>query len=251
MLLLLALRGACQEASSELRLRSCLHLAQDLVVPLIKTPNRNKHSPLFGAPTRNRTWLAFHRGRVRETWHCPRGRAPLTRSPGCPARRRAATGAAAAPCLPAGEPRVPKVLAGRAAARGQRLPGAPVAGEVQHCGWQASLTTSFQHQQLLAAQCCAAVRLSAVAGGGAAVEMGALLGTLVAATEASLGMSRSRATTPSCWPPPSSAWCCKATAGARAWMMPCRTGGWSGLLGALLTCNVELGTARRRAVPLA
>jgi hypothetical protein len=30
----------------------------------MKSPNHNHASPLFGAPARNRTWLAFHRGRV-------------------------------------------------------------------------------------------------------------------------------------------------------------------------------------------
>ena len=42
-----------------------LHPKQDLVVPSMKTPEDWRASPLAGAPTRNRTWLAFHRGRVR------------------------------------------------------------------------------------------------------------------------------------------------------------------------------------------
>ena len=37
---------------------------QDLVVPLMKTPEHYRLSPLVGAPPRQRTWLAFHRGRV-------------------------------------------------------------------------------------------------------------------------------------------------------------------------------------------
>lgn len=32
----------------------------------MKTPNHYHLSPLVGAPTRNRTWLAFHRGRVQK-----------------------------------------------------------------------------------------------------------------------------------------------------------------------------------------
>lgn len=37
---------------------------QDLIIPLMKTPNHYHLSPLIGGPARNRTWLAFHRGRV-------------------------------------------------------------------------------------------------------------------------------------------------------------------------------------------
>lgn len=33
-------------------------------MPLMKTPDHYLHSPLVGAPTRKRSWLAFHRGRV-------------------------------------------------------------------------------------------------------------------------------------------------------------------------------------------
>lgn len=38
---------------------------QDLIMPLMKVPDHFGDSPLIGAPTRNRTYLAFHRGRVR------------------------------------------------------------------------------------------------------------------------------------------------------------------------------------------
>ena len=34
-------------------------------MPLMKAPDHYHLSPLSGAPPRNRTWLAFHRGRVR------------------------------------------------------------------------------------------------------------------------------------------------------------------------------------------
>lgn len=37
---------------------------QDLVVPPLKKPDHWRNSPLLGAPTRERIWLAFHRGRV-------------------------------------------------------------------------------------------------------------------------------------------------------------------------------------------
>lgn len=50
--------------SSRLSLPSLTH-TQDLVVPLMKDPDHWHLSPLAGAPTRNRTLLAFHRGRVR------------------------------------------------------------------------------------------------------------------------------------------------------------------------------------------
>lgn len=41
----------------------CHDPVKDLVLPLMKTPDHYHQSPLVGAPTRNRTWLAFHRGR--------------------------------------------------------------------------------------------------------------------------------------------------------------------------------------------
>ena len=42
----------------------CYDPVKDLIVPLMKTPDHFHLSPLIGGPTRNRTWLAFHRGRV-------------------------------------------------------------------------------------------------------------------------------------------------------------------------------------------
>ncbi|EFN56537.1 hypothetical protein CHLNCDRAFT_51514 [Chlorella variabilis] len=42
------------------------HAQQDLVVPLMKTPQTFYKSPLLGATPRSRTWLAFHRGRVQQ-----------------------------------------------------------------------------------------------------------------------------------------------------------------------------------------
>lgn len=39
--------------------------AQDLVMPLMKRPDHFRLSPVVGGPTRERRWLAFHRGRVR------------------------------------------------------------------------------------------------------------------------------------------------------------------------------------------
>ena len=39
-------------------------------MPLMKTPDHYHLSPLIGAPTRARTWLAFHRGRVRRRCCC-------------------------------------------------------------------------------------------------------------------------------------------------------------------------------------
>ena len=44
---------------------ACYDPIKDLIMPLMKTPNHYHASPLIGGPTRNRTWLAFHRGRVR------------------------------------------------------------------------------------------------------------------------------------------------------------------------------------------
>ena len=66
-----------------------LHPKQDLVVPSMKTPEDWRASPLAGAPTRNRTWLAFHRGRVRGGLGYPPAPAcRLRRLPGCPCRLR-------------------------------------------------------------------------------------------------------------------------------------------------------------------
>ncbi len=42
-------------------------LAQDLVMPLMKRPDHYRLSPMIGGPTRERRWLAFHRGRVRRS----------------------------------------------------------------------------------------------------------------------------------------------------------------------------------------
>lgn len=42
----------------------CYDPEKDLVLPSMKGPFHFDQSPLIGAPTRNRTWLAFHRGRV-------------------------------------------------------------------------------------------------------------------------------------------------------------------------------------------
>ena len=42
----------------------CYDPVKDLIVPLMKTPNHFHLSPLIGGPTNDRTWLAFHRGRV-------------------------------------------------------------------------------------------------------------------------------------------------------------------------------------------
>jgi hypothetical protein len=44
----------------------CYDPVKDLIVPLLKTPQHYHLSPLIGGPTRDRTWLAFHRGRVRQ-----------------------------------------------------------------------------------------------------------------------------------------------------------------------------------------
>ena len=44
----------------------CYDSEKDLIVPLMKNPNHFHKSPLIGGHTRNRTWLAFHRGLVRE-----------------------------------------------------------------------------------------------------------------------------------------------------------------------------------------
>ena len=60
---------------------------QDLIVPLMKAPDHYHLSPLSGAPPRNRTWLAFHRGRVRSVarvhacMHATNAVAPATRQP--------------------------------------------------------------------------------------------------------------------------------------------------------------------------
>ncbi|KAL4452532.1 hypothetical protein ABPG75_008194 [Micractinium tetrahymenae] len=43
---------------------ACYDPVKDLVLPSMKTPDHFRASPLIGAPTRNRTRLAFHRGRV-------------------------------------------------------------------------------------------------------------------------------------------------------------------------------------------
>ncbi|KAL4426069.1 hypothetical protein ABPG77_007865 [Micractinium sp. CCAP 211/92] len=43
---------------------ACYDPVKDLVLPSMKTPEHFRASPLIGAPTRDRTWLAFHRGRV-------------------------------------------------------------------------------------------------------------------------------------------------------------------------------------------
>lgn len=45
-----------------LSVRLCV--LQDLVVPSMKQPSHFAASPLIGGQARNRTWLAFHRGRV-------------------------------------------------------------------------------------------------------------------------------------------------------------------------------------------
>ncbi|KAI3425325.1 hypothetical protein D9Q98_009089 [Chlorella vulgaris] len=42
----------------------CYDPVKDLIMPLPKRPEHYHLSPLVGAPARNRTWLAFHRGRV-------------------------------------------------------------------------------------------------------------------------------------------------------------------------------------------
>ena len=47
----------------------CFDPSKDLVLPSMKKPDHWKASPLLGAPTRERTWLAFHRGRVQH--HLP------------------------------------------------------------------------------------------------------------------------------------------------------------------------------------
>lgn len=40
----------------------CFHACQDLVIPMMHTPNKYKSSPFFGARELNRTMLAFFKG---------------------------------------------------------------------------------------------------------------------------------------------------------------------------------------------
>ncbi|KAL4447245.1 hypothetical protein ABPG77_007278 [Micractinium sp. CCAP 211/92] len=42
----------------------CYNPEKDLVTPLMKRPDHYRLSPMIGGPTRERRWLAFHRGRV-------------------------------------------------------------------------------------------------------------------------------------------------------------------------------------------
>lgn len=62
-------------------------------MPLMKAPDHFHRSPLLGAPARNRTWLAFHRGRVRapqrrrgggpQAWGAPPPPMSLSKAPPC------------------------------------------------------------------------------------------------------------------------------------------------------------------------
>ena len=57
------------------------------------------------------------------------------------------------------------------------------------------------------------------------------------------GPKTCRATTRSCWRPPSSAWCCRATGGAPAWMMPrctaaSRSSSWCAALRCAALCTL-------------
>ena len=109
--------AAAAAAAGDRPREACLpsHPCQDLVLPSLKVPDHFRFSPLVGAPTRKRVYLAFHRGRVRGEGRGKRGSRvtqgakPLLQGPAGETASRETTCNGQPSVLPQATPRCPLI----------------------------------------------------------------------------------------------------------------------------------------------